>query len=659
MKTDTRALLVCSWVVLALAGCTTPEPSMPLITPPEPPARAVREADELFQRGRTTEAIVNCIEIARKDPLAPGLADLQRRIINRLNERRRESITARESASHEAMTQDARRHGLVPDTYGVSRHIIGDVSPHDSPRSRMQQALTNEISMHLEDVGLPEIIAQLGDSANINIVSDSDVSSKTLTIHTENTPLYELLEFIGRNLDVTFSVGETLIWATSRLPTDGPIPLETRVYRLRKGLSGGEVPGGAALGASSGAGAGEPSMIEAITRFVPQPEGSDLLFDSRAHVLLVKNTKENLVSTEVIINAMDVRPNQVLIEARFVKTKVNDLQKLGIDWLFGSPVTTGEGGFENTLELTDSIEGAPDISLAGKDILMGRAPVEGGLTAGYFGVIDNLRLRAVINALESSGQGRTLTVPRLTTVNNKTASIFIGQEFRYYENYELADVLTETQEDRTTYQSQPIPEGDAVVKELGYQLKVTPSVGADLSTINLVLLPEISDVENGKAWADAYTPTAAGAGNNFSLMGKLPIFNRKTIETEVVVRSGETVVLGGLVTSEQTHDDKGIPWLSRIPYVRQLFGSTSDEDITENLIIFVTATLISDMGEELRPLNPRTVPETEVPAAALREELGIEDLAPEPAEAPAAEATPFAVEPLLIEDRPPETAAAP
>ncbi|MBM4162882.1 MAG: hypothetical protein FJ222_00315 [Lentisphaerae bacterium] len=624
---------VLSAALLTLAGCTTSDPAVSARPAAEPPARAVRDAEELFQRGRATEAIMACIEIARKDPLTPGLPDLQRRILTRLNEQRSASISARAAASHEAMTQDARRHGIVPDTYGVSRHIIGDVSSHDSPRTQMQQALTNEISMHLEDVGLADIIDELGKSG-INLVSDSDVSSKTLTIHTENTPLRELLEFIGRNLDVSFNVGETLIWATSRLPTDGPVPLETRVYRLRKGLSGAEVPGGTVLGTAAGASTGEPSMIEAITRFVPQPEGSDMLFDPRAHVLLVKNTKENLVSTEAIINAMDVRPNQVLIEARFVKTKVNDLQKLGIDWLFGSPVSTGAEGFENTLDLTESTEGAPDISLAGRDILMGRAPVEGGLTAGYFGVIDRIRLRAVINALESSGQGRTLTVPRLTTVNNKTASIFIGQEFRYYENYELAEVLNETEENRTTYQSQPVPEGDAVVKELGYQLKVTPSVGADLSTINLVLLPEISDVENGKAWADAYKPTPSGAGNDFSLMGKLPIFNRKTIETEVVVRSGETVVLGGLVTSEQTHDDKGIPWISRIPLINRLFGSRSDEDITENLIIFVTATLISDMGEDLIPLTPRTIPGTEVPTTLIREELGIEEHQPEPLLAP-------------------------
>ncbi len=611
--------------LLVIGGCAAPDATSPAV---EPPARAVRIADDLFQRGRHTEAIMHCIEIARKDPLAPGLGDLQRRILDRLNERRRESILARDAASRNAMTLDARRHGLVPDTYGTSRHVIGDSTAHTSAKSKMQQILENEVSMHLENVGLTEIIAQLGAATNVNIVADGGISAKTLTIHAENTPLRELLEFVGRNLDVTFSVGDSLIWATPRSPTDSPLPLETRVYRLRKGLSGGEVPGGAALGENSNEAKGEPNMLEAITRFVPQPDGADLFFDPRAHALLVKNTKENLVSTEAIINALDVRPLQVLIEARFVSTKVNDLQQLGIDWLFGNPLADESG---STVTIPDpGGEGftVPDITLDGKHILTGSTFGQ-GFSGSYFGVIDNLRLRAVVNALETSGQGRTLTVPRLTTVNNKTAFIRIGEDFRYYENYELEEVQTGVDGNgNQILTSRAVPEGDATVEELGYELKVTPSVGADLSTINLILVPKISDVEDRAAWVNAYRPSEEGAGDNFSLMGKLPIFKRKELETEVVVRSGETVVLGGLVNSSQVSSTSGIPWFSRIPYIGFLFGSKSSDDIAENLIIFVTATLMSDMGEDLIPLTPRTVPGTEVPASRIRNDLGIEDLAP-------------------------------
>jgi type IV pilus assembly protein PilQ len=635
-------------LLLALAGCTTPEPAVSAAPAVDRPARAVRDADELFQRGRATEAILACIEIARKDPLAPGLADLQSRILNRLNEQRRASITARAAASHEAMAQDAHRQGLVPDTYGISRHIIGDISSHNSPRSKMQQILTNEVSMHLEDADLAGIITELGDSG-INLVSDSDISSKTLTIHTENTPLRELLEFIGRNLDVSFNVGESLIWVTSRLPTDGPIPLETRVYRLRIGLPGNEVPGGAALGEAAQAGSGEIAIVESIKKFVPQPAGAEISFDTRAHALLVKNTRQYLTETETIINALDVRPLQVLIEARFINTKANDTRALGIDWLLAGPMSST---FANKLVVPDgsSIVKASDGKTLTKtlsdDLTLTGSSLGAGLLqngAGsllYSGVLDDIRLKAVLQAMESSGQTRTLTVPRITTVNNRTATIHIGEEFQYYDNLTAAPVSQNYYNGGynggypggypggiTNYNNNtPIFTGTPKTIALGYNLSVTPSVGADLATINLTLIPDITELQNKSEWETANTPGKATA---FTTLGMLPIVMQKKIETEMVVRSGETVVMGGLAQASGGKDRTGIPWLSHIPLLGWLFRTDSTNEGADNLLVFVTATLISDMGENLIPLTPRAGPGTAVPPAALNEDLGIEDRPPE------------------------------
>jgi type II secretory pathway component GspD/PulD (secretin) len=671
-------------LLLALAGCTTPEPVVSAAPAVDRPARAVRDADELFQRGRATEAILACIEIARKDPLAPGLADLQSRILNRLNEQRRASITARAAASQEAMAQDARRQGLVPDTYGVSRHIIGDISSHNSPRTKMQQALTNEISMHLEDADLAGIITELGD-AGINLVSDSDISGKTLTIHTENTPLRELLEFIGRNLDVSFNVGETLIWVTSRLPTDGPIPLETRVYRLRIGLPGNEVPGGAALGEAAQTGSGEIAIVDAIKKFVPQPAGSEISFDTRAHALLVKNKREYLTETENIINALDVRPLQVLIEARFINTKANDTRALGIDWLLAGPMSSP---FANKLVVPDGSSiakttdgksltktiSADDLTLTGSSLGAGLLQ-NGAGSLLYSGVLDDIRLKAVLQAMESSGQTRTLTVPRITTVNNRTATIHIGEEFQYYDNLTapvnqnlnntynnpfgqsstLLTAVTAWQAQITGYgapekwdtvtsnlvtqlrtmianannqiltqgaqSNNPLFTGTPKTISLGYNLSVTPSVGADLATINLALIPDITELQNKSEWEAANTPGKA----TFQTLGMLPIVMQKKIETEMVVRSGETVVMGGLAQASGGKDRTGIPWLSHIPLLGWLFRTDSTNEGADNLLVFVTATLISDMGENLIPLTPRAGPGTEVPPAALSESLGIED----------------------------------
>ena len=85
---------------------------------------------------------------------------------------------------------------------------------------------------------------------------------------------------------------------------------------------------------------------------------------------------------------------------------------------------------------------------------------------------------------------------------------------------------------------------------------------------------------------------------------KLPIFRRSKIETEVIVQSGETVVMGGLITSsESKHKDK-IPFLSAIPLIGLLFQNDMIDNDQKNLLIFVTATIISERGENLVPLTP-------------------------------------------------------
>jgi type II secretory pathway component GspD/PulD (secretin) len=418
------------------------------------------------------------------------------------------------------------------------------------------------------------------------------------------------------------------------------MPLETRIYRLHIGLPGNEVPGGAALGETAQAGSGEIAIIEAIKKFVPQPTGAEISFDARAHALLVKNMRKYLTETETIINALDVRPLQVLIEARFINTKANDTRALGIDWLLAGPMSST---FENSLV----VPGGPEIGSDGKTLtktisttpltLTGSSLGAGMLQDGagsllYSGVLDDIRLKAVLQAMESSGQTRTLTVPRITTVNNRTATIHIGEEFQYYDNLTAAPASQNYYNNNysggvaSNYNNTPIFTGTPKTIALGYNLSVTPSVGADLATINLALIPDITELQNKSAWEAANTPGNA----TFQTLGMLPIVLQKKIETEMVVRSGETVVMGGLAQASGGKERKGLPWLSRIPLVGLLFRTESTNEGADNLLVFVTATLISDMGENLVPRTPRTIPGTEVAPAALREELGIDDRSPEP-----------------------------
>jgi hypothetical protein len=103
---------------------------------------------------------------------------------------------------------------------------------------------------------------------------------------------------------------------------------------------------------------------------------------------------------------------------------------------------------------------------------------------------------------------------------------------------------------------------------------------------------------------------------------KLPIFASSELETEMVVRSGETVVMGGLITSRESQKLSKVPILSSIPILGRLFTHDMVEEKKENLLIFVTATVLSETGESLIPLDEIVLPSAPEPAGATTDAAG-------------------------------------
>ncbi len=626
MKTNAHHFLSVLVPLLLLAGCATPEaPDADAAATAARTSPALLRARALYDEGRLSDAIVAVSEIARKDPLAPGLVQLESDIMAALSETRKNATNLRSPASRDRLLDEVLEQEIAPASYRVRRNIRGDETPLRSDPTPMQEALRKNVTVHLENVDLAAFASQIATTEGINIVADSDLGGASITIHAEDTPLVEILDYVGRNLGVVFSVGDNLIWATASEETTSSLPLETRIFRLRKGLVGDEMVRPAAGGGGGGAGVGgvggrsqmsasaapkldggasSPSVIEVLSRFVPQPEGADIYFSDKAHVLIVKNTRENLAASEDLIEALDIVPPQVLIEARFISTSVADLSELGLDWVIDDNYVLAGGNRSRDRRVRVN-QGA---SLSG-------TPFENAAIGGNFtfqGVLTDPQFRAVLHVLESSGTTRTLSVPRVTALNNRPAYIRVGEDFRYYEEYDLEDYEDTDSNGNEVTRTKLVPTGTPTLEELGIELTATPSVGADLRTINLALIPEISAFvkwEYYEASGDASDNNNDDNDDTSDLVDggsglvKLPIFSRRHIETDVVVQSGETVIMGGLITSTRTKNREGVPFLSKIPFIGQLFRHDTIDEDRQNLIIFVTATLISDRGEELVPLD--------------------------------------------------------
>ncbi len=586
-----------------LAGCA----STPDITSEVTKPAQLAQAEMHFEQGDYSRAMRECIDLGHLNPHMPGLAPLQNKISVAIWEERARTTEIRKASLAEKMKVDMDLRKHVPETYGERRGVNGETAPMRSPSTEMDRALQMPVTVHLDGVNLSEFILAVGADENINIIADNLDDTKTMTLHAENVPLKEILDYVARNLGVTFSVGNNMIWATLSAETTSSLPLETRMYRLRKGLSSEEVLSGPdSLG-----------IIEAITRFVPAIEGSDIFFSNKAHVLIVKNTRENLSKVEDIIEALDISPPQVLIEARFISTSITDLRELGIDWVLNSSVGIGsEKVIRNGSVLSADTTAIAEGASAGFTAFPNEAT---GLNFTYQGLLTDPMFEAVLHALETSGESRTLSVPKVTTVNNRPASIRVGEDFRYYEEYETDLQRIDGGDEPDLVQPVTYPTGTPELEELGIELLVTPSVGADLNSVSLALIPEISDFvrwEYWETWANSNNNnnnnnsnndnnnnnSNNNNGTNNTVVIKLPIFRRSRIETEIVVQSGETIVMGGLVTSVEDKGEERIPVISSIPLIGALFRHNTTDITEQNLLIFVTATILSERGEDLVPV---------------------------------------------------------
>ncbi len=600
-------------MALTCAGCKTTQPNRHATAPPNISSE-LAGARKLYAAGQYTDALDICNELARQDPLTPGLAQLRKKAYDALIAERTRVAQLRSDSGYRAAAADSLEKKSIPETYGIRRPIKGETSSLKTERSSIEQILELPVTLHFTNLPLTALVTEIGAAANVNIVVDADLAGdggggKTMAINADNVPLSEVFDFISRNLGVAFYAGQNIIWVTAQTERPVTVPMETRMYRLRKGISDLNLEPG------SGVDEDDIGLLKAIELFVPSGggDGSALYFDKNMHVLIVKNTRAKLVQIEDIIDTLDRTPPQILIEARFISTGVSDLRELGVDWSTPEAIVTSE---KTVLEDGVAVK-KPMTQIRGGDMVtFPDFPNQvQGLNLTYQGVLTAPKFELILHALQRAEKTRTLSVPRITTVNNFAANIHVGENFLYWTEFEPVSVRTgQDLQGRIQYEDRMAPVGAPLEKPLGITLEVTPTVGADLENITLRLKPRIDQfvryeeqmvASRGASSANRTTSTRNSAGttsNSFALL-RLPIFQEQSMDTKVIVASGETVVLGGLITTVESARVDKVPLLGSIPILGKLFRHDGVEERNQNLLVFVTATIISQHGESLIPVR--------------------------------------------------------
>lgn len=307
--------------------------------------------------------------------------------------------------------------------------------------------------------------------------------------------------------------------------------------------------------------------------------------DEDTNALLITASGDVLNSLLTVVERLDIRRAQILVEAIIVELTVTDNDQIGLDWLFtdGSQGTFGgsNNGGGGVASIGSGLLGGgsstgTDGSSSLSDAALGIAQSLAGLSGQTFGIAGSIgdsddgtsgNFLAVLRALEDNNKANILSTPSLMTMDNHEATITVGQNVPFVTgSFSNSGGGTAVNNPFTTIQRE----------DVGITLTVTPQVNEG-DKVLLDIVQEVSGLtgESSNNAADVIT-------------------NQRKIETRIMAEDGQTVVLGGLLQEETDGTDRRVPFLGHIPIIGNLFKSKTSKYGKTNLMVFLRAKIIRD-----------------------------------------------------------------
>jgi type IV pilus assembly protein PilQ len=327
-----------------------------------------------------------------------------------------------------------------------------------------------------------------------------------------------------------------------------------------------------------------PAIEQAITNLFG---GSKYMLDYERNLIVARGTPEQLDVLEDIIREFDQPIQQVLIEARFVTLSKPAYLQLGVIWETGRIGVSARTPQDYTGLFT---------GIAGSDPSVLRS-IGLGLAETFTNILDSETLSATISALEQSGESQTLSAPRLTVLNNRPANIADGKVQYYYEEYTVKTTVGQD-----VIASSFVPQGKPTKITSGAELNVMASISGDGKHILLALNPRVNTDVQLVRFATLTDYSGGGQPSTFDI--SLPQYRTQELSTRVVVRSGETVTMGGVLERQKSTVVEAVPVLGNLPLIGALFRRRTEVDRPRYLLVFVTATILTESGEYLIYDNP-------------------------------------------------------
>ena len=437
--------------------------------------------------------------------------------------------------------------------------------------ARPPGARPGRLSMDFKDADINNLLRIIAEVSGQNIVAGDEVKGK-VTVRLVDVDWEKALETILRINNLDYVWEENII----RVASAGKLEAE-RAARAKAALAVQDVKRAAPLKTEIlKVNYAKPAdVVKALDKLKTPGRGS-ISVDDRTASLIIEDIEETIRSMKKLLTELDVPTPQVMIEARLVEILANHSRELGIEWGGRYNPGTPSGGGE-AIGISDIFGAAATaITNPGTGFLAGQTiPHAINLpttnTAGTLGVtvgrVDGrLVLGARLSLFETQGKSRTLSTPRITTLDNEEAEIKVGTQVPF---------TTVDSSGRTVIAFQ-----DAFLR-----LKVTPHVTADKHVSMKI------EAEN----------TTQGTRIDFSGGFAFPLNTRKAT-TRLLVGDGSTAVIGGLVQTTESATENKVPWLGNIPVLGWLFKNRSEniEPARTELLIFITPSLVEEVRQVRR-----------------------------------------------------------
>ncbi|ATB27982.1 type IV pilus secretin PilQ [Melittangium boletus] len=413
-----------------------------------------------------------------------------------------------------------------------------------------------KVSFEFKDIDIQNLLRVIAEISKKNIVVADDVQGK-VTIRLRNVPWDQALDLILRSK----ALGKEEIGNILRVAPLKSLEDEAKLRADRKKsllvqeeLVVNLVPVNYALA----------SDMSARVKDVLSERGT-VTVDTRTNVLIVKDVRANIEKARALVRNLDTQTPQVLIESRIVEANTSFSRELGVQWggqAQAAQVTGNTTGliFPSTAVVSGGLGGtSPGLPLnpnfavnlpAAADVGTGGAL---GFVFGSAGGALTLNLR--LSAAESEGTVKTISAPKVTTLDNNTARISQGVSLPF---------------------SQVSASGaNTTFVEARLSLEVTPHITQDGS-----ILMSISAQNN--------QPDPANTGANGQ-----PAIQRKEANTQVLVKDGDTTVIGGIYVRRGSSQSNSVPFLSKIPVLGLLFKNHRETDNRQELLIFITPRILN------------------------------------------------------------------